>query len=96
MLFTSLAFLQVFQAIGTRSYRESISTIGWTSNRLMVAIASAVVALQLLAVYSPLNEFLDLEPLGAWDLLLCIGSGAALLVTLETVKAFHRRKAEQA
>ena len=96
MLFTSLAFLQVFQAIGTRSYRESISTIGWTSNRLMVAIAGAVVALQLLAVYSPLNEFLDLEPLGAWDLLLCIGSGAALLVTLETVKAFHRRKAEQA
>jgi Ca2+-transporting ATPase len=93
MIFTSIAFLQVFQAIGTRSGRESLSTIGWTSNRLMLGIAGAVVGLQLLALYTPLNDFLDLEPLGALDLLLCIGTGVALLVTLEIVKAVKRRQA---
>jgi P-type Ca2+ transporter type 2C len=91
MIFTSIAFLQVFQAIGTRSARESLSTIGWTSNRLMLGIAGAVVALQLLALYTPLNDFLDLEPLGVWDLLLCIGTGVALLLTLEVVKTVKRR-----
>jgi Ca2+-transporting ATPase len=94
MIFTSIAFLQVFQAIGTRSHRESLATIGWMSNKLMLAIAGAVVALQLLAIYTPLNGFLDLDPLSVWDLLLCIGSGALLLLTLEIVKAFRRRTAE--
>jgi Ca2+-transporting ATPase len=91
MLFTSIAFIQVFQAIGTRSQRESLSTIGWTTNRLMLAIAGVVVSLQLLAIYTPLREFLDLEVLGPWDLALCVGSGAALLVALETAKAIRRR-----
>ena len=95
MMFTSIAFLQVFQAVGTRSGRESLSTIGWTSNRLMLGIAGAVVGLQLLAIYTPLNEFLDLEPLGVWDLLLCVATGVVLLVTLETVKAVKRRQAAQ-
>ncbi len=91
MIFTSLAFLQVFQAIGTRSQRESLSTIGWTTNRLMLAIAGVVVGLQLVAIYTPLRDFLDLERLGLWDLLLCVGAGAVLLVAIETVKAVRRR-----
>ncbi len=90
MIFTSIAFLQIFQAIGTRSNRESLSTIGWTSNRLMLYIAGFVVALQLVAIYTPLREFLDLERLGPWDLLLCIGTGVGLLVVLEATKARRR------
>jgi len=92
MIFTSLAFLQVFQAIGTRSSTESLRQIGLTSNRVMVGIASLVVALQLAAIYTPLREFLDLEPLGAIDLAICVGLGAALLVILELVKLRHRRR----
>ena len=91
MIFTSLAFLQVFQAIGTRSSTESLRTIGLTSNRVMVAIVSVVVGLQLAAIYTPLREFLDLEPLGAADLALCVGLGAALLGVLELLKFRHRR-----
>jgi P-type Ca2+ transporter type 2C len=79
MIFTSIAFLQVFQAIGTRSYRESLGTIGWTSNRLMLAIAGAVVALQLFAIYTPLRGFLDLEVLSAVDLMVCVVAGVGLL-----------------
>jgi Ca2+-transporting ATPase len=96
MIFTSIAFLQVFQAFGTRSGRESLTTIGWTSNRLMLGIAGVVIGLQLLAIYTPLNEFLDLEPLGALDLLLCVGAGVALLVILEIVKALKRRRPDSA
>ena len=96
MIFTSIAFLQVFQAFATRSHRESLSTIGWTTNRLMLAIAAFVVTLQLMTIYTPLRDFLDLEVLGFWDLVLCVGSGALLLATLEAVKAVRRRSPGQA
>jgi len=91
MIFTTLAFMQVFQAFGTRSRTESLRTIGFTTNRLMLAIAAVVVALQLAALYTPLNDFLDLDPLGATDLAICVGLGLALLVVLEITKHLNRR-----
>ncbi len=90
MIFTTLAFMQVFQAFGTRSGTESLRTIGFTTNRVMVGIASLVVALQLGALYTPLNDFLDLDPLGALDLTICIGLGLALLLALEVHKHLVR------
>ncbi|MAT04301.1 MAG: ATPase [Acidimicrobiaceae bacterium] len=92
MMFTSLAFLQVFQAIGTRSETESVFTIGLFTNRVMVGIVTLVVGLQLAALYTPLSRFLDLESLGAADLALSIGLGVALLATMETVKAIGRAR----
>ena len=62
----------------------------------MLAIAAFVVTLQLVAIYTPLRDFLDLEVLGFWDLMLCVGSGALLLVALEAVKAVRRRSPAQA
>jgi Ca2+-transporting ATPase len=90
MIFTTLAFMQVFQAFGTRSRTESLRTIGFTTNRVMLAIASLVVALQLAALYTPLNAFLDLDPLSALDLTVCVGLGVALLVALEVHKHLVR------
>lgn len=92
MMFSSLAFLQIFQAIGARSERESLLTVGLTSNRVMVGIVVTVTTLQLAALYTPLNRFLDLDPLPAIDLALCIGLGAALLAVIETTKAVARRR----
>ena len=86
MMFTSLAFLQVFQAFGTRSSTEPLWRIGWRTNPVMLAVAGAVVALQLLALYTPLAGLLDLEPLGALDLVVCVGLGAGLLAVLEAAK----------
>jgi len=93
MLFTTIAFLQVFQAVGTRSQHESLATIGWTSNRLMVGVVAGVVALQLAAVYTPLNGFLGLLPLPVSDLAVSAGAGAVLLAVLEAAKAARRRRA---
>ncbi|MFT7394946.1 MAG: Ca2+-transporting ATPase, partial [Candidatus Azotimanducaceae bacterium] len=91
MIFTTLAFMQVFQAFGTRSRTESLRTIGFATNRLMLGIAAVVVAMQLAALYTPLNGFLDLDPLGATDLAVCVGLGLALLVVLEATKHLGRR-----
>ena len=92
MVFTSLAFLQIFQALGTRSDTESILAIGPMSNRLMVGIVASSSLLQLAAVYTPLSDLLDLEPLGLVDLAVCIGLGAALLAALELAKARRRQR----
>jgi Ca2+-transporting ATPase len=93
VMFTTLAFMQVGQAFATRSSTESLRTIGWRSNPLMLAIAGIVIALQLLVLYTPLSEFLDLDALSAADLAVCAAAGIGLLVLVEIVKAFHRASA---
>ena len=92
MIFTSLAFLQVFQAIGTRSTTESLRSIGLRTNPTMLAIVAAVVGLQLAALYTPLQDFLDLDPLGIADLSVCVAVGAGLLAVLELEKMWRRRR----
>ncbi|MFP5254366.1 MAG: cation-translocating P-type ATPase [Acidimicrobiia bacterium] len=91
MIFMSLAFMQVAQALGTRSHTESLRSIGFRTNPLMLAIAGLVVALQLAAVYTPLRTLLDLESLGAADLAACVAAGVLMLLALEGVKLRHRR-----
>jgi Ca2+-transporting ATPase len=91
VMFTTLAFMQVGQAFATRSKTESLRTIGFGTNPLMLWIAGLVVSLQLLVLYTPMNEFLDLDPLNAQDLVLCAAAGVGLLALVEAVKAVQRR-----
>jgi Ca2+-transporting ATPase len=90
VMFTTLAFLQVFQALATRSNTESLFTIGVFSNRVMWGVIALVVGLQLVALYTPLGAFLGLLPLTAVDLLVCVGLGLALFVAVEVEKLFLR------
>ncbi len=89
MLFMTLAFLQVFQAFGTRSTTEPLWRIGLASNPLMLGIGAVVVGLQLAAVYTPLRSFLDLDPIGAADLAVAVAVGAVFLVVLELSKLYN-------
>jgi P-type Ca2+ transporter type 2C len=91
MMFTTLAFMQVAQALGTRSHTESLRSIGLWTNPVMLAIAGLVVVLQLAALYTPLREFLKLESMGASDLTICFVAGVAMLAALEVAKVMHRR-----
>jgi Ca2+-transporting ATPase len=86
MIFTSLAFMQIFQALGTRSATETLRRLGLRTNPTMLLTVAGVVTLQLAALYTPLSTFLDLEPLGALDLAICVGLGVALLGLLEGYK----------
>ncbi|RRR73264.1 MAG: cation-translocating P-type ATPase [Candidatus Viridilinea halotolerans] len=90
MMVTTLAFLQVFQALATRSNTESLLSIGIFSNRVMWGIIVLVVGLQLLALYTPLNIFLGMQPLAVVDLLLCVGLGVILFLAIEIEKWVKR------
>ena len=92
MMFTTLAFLQVFQAIALRSHTESILRISLFGNRVMVAIVALVVALQLAVLYIPpvAGGFLKVEPLGVLDLLIAAGVGSLTLIGIEVEKLIKR------
>lgn len=88
MMFTTLAFLQVFQAIALRSHTESIFRLNLFGNRVMVVIVVLVVALQLAVLYIPpvADDFLKVEPLGLVDLLIAAGIGSLTLIGIEIEK----------
>lgn len=95
MMFTTLALLQVFQALATRSSTESLFTIGVFTNRLMWGIIAVVVGLQLVALYTPLGFFLGLQPLTLADLGIAAAIGLLLFVLVELEKVLLRARAPQ-
>jgi Ca2+-transporting ATPase len=92
IMFTTLALMQIGQAFATRSSIESLRTIGWNTNRVMLGIAALVFALQLLLVLTPLRGLLDLQSLSGADIAVCIVAGIGLLVLVELVKAIQRSR----
>jgi Ca2+-transporting ATPase len=96
MMFTTLALLQVFQAMGSRSSTESFFKKSFTSNKTMLWIVSLVIALQMIALYTPLSEFLDLDSLNLRDLSVAFGLSFSLILALEVEKMINRRKVKKA
>jgi Ca2+-transporting ATPase len=95
MMFTTLAFLQVFQAFATRSIRESIVRLGLGGNRLLLVMTLVVVSLQLIVLYEPiLAGFFRVTPLAWTDLLIAVGLGSLSLIAIEVEKAFARGRGQ--
>ncbi len=93
MLFTTLAFLQVGQALASRSSRESFFALGLRTNLTLLGLAVAVVALQLAVLYAPfLERFFLIIPLPARDLLLAMGLGSLAFWAIEIEKWLLRRR----
>jgi P-type Ca2+ transporter type 2C len=87
MMFTSLAFLQVGQALGSRSSRESLRSLGLFSNRSLLLLILVTIGLQLMILFVPFfHLFFGITPLNTLDLLLCTGLGVFLLTVLEAEK----------
>ena len=94
MIFTALAFLQVGQALASRSSRESFFTLGLRSNPTLLALAVGVLALQLVVLYAPpLEQFFGVVPLSGRQLLTAAALGSAGFVAIEAEKALLRRRA---
>jgi Ca2+-transporting ATPase len=93
LMFTTLAIMQVFQAIGTRSNRESIIRLGITSNPVMLGTIALVVGLQVMAVYAPVlsTTLLQVQALDLREWLLVFGAGLSMLISTEVEKWWHRR-----
>jgi Ca2+-transporting ATPase len=93
MIFTTLAFAQVGQALALRSSTDSLFTIGVLGNRVLLATIAAVVALQLLVMYwPPLQAMFATSALTFVDLLICVGAGVIVFAILEAEKWLRRRR----
>ena len=93
MLFTTLAFLQVGQALASRSSRRSFFELGWRSNMTLVWLTLVVVLLQLVVVYLPaLERFFSVDPLTWPELLACVLLGSLAFWAIELEKWWLRRR----
>ncbi|HNA87894.1 MAG TPA: cation-translocating P-type ATPase [Anaerolineales bacterium] len=87
MIFTSLAFMQVFQALASRSAKISLFKQGLLSNTLLAGMAFVVLALQLAVIYiPPLANFFEVVKLGAVDLAIAFATGLIVFVVMEAAK----------
>lgn len=94
VMFTTLAFAQVWQAIGIRSGNDSIFKVGLLSNKPLLGLALAVTFAQLAAIYVPaLQDYLKTTALTMPDLFLSIGVGGLVLVYAEIEKLFAKGSA---
>ncbi|HEX2909353.1 MAG TPA: cation-translocating P-type ATPase [Chloroflexia bacterium] len=92
MIFTTAAFLQIFQALATRSTYQSLFSIGVFSNRVMWFFILLIAVLQLMALYSPMVIFMGLKPLPPFELMLCVGLGSTVFIAVEIEKIILRRR----
>ncbi len=93
MIFTSLAFMQVFQALASRSSKDSLFKLGLLSNPLLAGMALLVVALQMAVMYiPPLAAFFEVLPLSGCDLSIAAGAGVLVFVVMEVSKRIENRE----
>jgi len=91
MIFTSLAFMQVFQALASRSEKESLFKMGVMSNPLLAGMAALVTALQLSTLYIPaFAKFFNVLPLSGCDLSIAAASGVIVFAALELEKRLKK------
>ncbi len=91
LVFTSLAFAQVAEALALRSRTGPRRAGGLRGFRLVAAMAVLVVALQLAVIFTPgLNGFFGVRALGPMDLALAAAAGALVFAVLEAVKSARR------
>ena len=84
MTFTTLAFLQIGQALGVRSSRDSLFSIGITSNPLLLTMTCLAFSLQIAVVYWPPLQFVfGTQALSLADLATSVG--------LSSVGLYHDR-----
>ncbi len=87
MIFTSLAFMQVLQALASRSSKESLFKIGVLGNPLLAGMVLLVVALQMMVLYIPtLAKFFEVLPLSGCDLSIAAAAGVIVFVVMELKK----------
>jgi len=96
MIFTSLAFMQVFQGLASRSAKDSLFKLGVISNPLLAGMALLVVVLQMTVMYVPaLAKFFDVLPLSGCDLSIAAAAGVILFAAMEVGKRFPRKESRR-
>ena len=91
MMFSGIAFAQMWQALATRSFRDSVFKTGIFTNKVMFYMIVLTFFMQLAALYIPfLQVFLSTQPLTLNELLICIGVSGLVLLETEIEKAISK------
>ena len=90
MIFATVGFAQIFQALALRSSAHSPFAI--STNPLMVVVVAVTILLQLAAIYMPfLKTFFELVPLSLKDLSISVVAGAVIfLLVIIIERKFNR------
>ncbi len=92
VVFTVLTLSQLFHSLAVRSERDSLLSIGITSNMPLLGAVLLTVGLQLAVIYLPfLNPIFKTQPLPLFDLTVCFAVSSLVLVAVELEKALIRR-----
>lgn len=92
MVFTTLTFAQMGNALSIRSSDDLLITIGPFSNRLMIGAVILTVVLQLMLLYIPFFQgVFNVAPLSWSQLLICFALSWVLFSVAEGVKWARRR-----
>jgi P-type Ca2+ transporter type 2C len=92
MVFTVLCLSQLGHVLAIRSERESIFSLGFSSNPLLLAAVVFTLLLQLATIYVPaLNPIFKTEPLEAGELVLCLALSSVVFFAVEVEKWLARR-----
>jgi P-type Ca2+ transporter type 2C len=93
MVFSFLAFAQIFQALGSRSSKDSFFSMWLSGNPLLAWMVLLVFGLQMAVIYVPaLNRFFSVVPLSTTDLGIALGTGAIVLVAMELEKLIAKKR----
>jgi Ca2+-transporting ATPase len=93
VLFTSLAFAQIGQAMALRSFDHSFFRIGYFTNPLLLSMVVAVIALQAAVVYLPaLQTIFRTIPLTFESLVWVIVPGVVVFCVLELDKIVSKTR----
>jgi Ca2+-transporting ATPase len=92
MVFSFLAFAQLFQALASRSSKDSFFKVGLRGNPLLAGMSLLVLMLQLLVIYVPaLRAFFNVKPLSGMDLLIALGTAALVFLAIEGEKVLKNK-----
>ncbi len=93
---TTLAVFQWCNAWNCRSTSQSVFRGGLFTNKYLLGATAIVVALQLLAIYTPfLQHILHTAPLGVREWLLMVPTACSVIMVEEVRKLFARRRARR-
>jgi Ca2+-transporting ATPase len=93
MLFTSLALLQLGDALAVRSETASTFSLGFATNRFLLIAVLGTVGAQLTAIYlAPFRQLLTTEPLGITELITVLAASTTTFWIIEAQKLVRRRR----
>ena len=96
MIFTTLTLAQMGNALAIRSNIDSIFSIGFLSNTLMLGAVALTFLLQLGLIYIPFfQEFFSTRALEPIDLVIALVCSVSVFIAVEIEKAIRRSRGEQ-